>query len=150
MKQQNYANHSRYVPGFHLFTGTLCIATLVLAIMNVVRVMRACPGPEACYCMYTGLMPLLMSIILIMLFWYSRAFAVKVQDRAIAGEENFRHFVMTGKPLDPRLTRGQIIALRFADDEEYLELIKRAIDENMKPADIKKAIKGWRADHHRA
>ena len=61
-----------------------------------------------------------------------------------------RHFVITGKTLDPRLTIGQIIALRFAPDEEYLELIQRTIAENLEPADIKKAIKNWKADHHRA
>ncbi len=38
----------------------------------------------------------------------------------------------------------------FADDSEYIELLQRAINENMKPADIKKAIKKWKADHHRA
>jgi hypothetical protein len=95
-------------------------------------------------------MPLLVAVTLVMLFWYSRTFAVKVQDRAIRAEENFRHFIMTGKPLDSRLAMGQIISLRFADDAEYLELLQRAINENLKPADIKKAIKNWKADNHRA
>lgn len=37
----------------------------------------------------------------------------------------------------------------FAGDDEYLGLIDRAINEQMKPDDIKKAIKNWRADNHR-
>ena len=153
MKNQNYSNHTRYVAGFHFFTGALIVAVLVLAIINFIHSLcyDACTAPGGCCSwLYCGLMPLLVAITLVMLSWYSRAFAVKVQDRAIRAEENFRHFIMTGKPLDPRLTMGQIIALRFAADEEYLSLMQRAIDENMKPADIKKAIKSWNADHHRA
>ena len=153
MKEQNYSNHSRYVPGFHFFTGALCVAVLVLAIINMVH--QCCCGEcsatgGCCAWLYTGLMPLLIAITLLMLFWYSRAFAVKVQDRAIRAEENFRHFVMTGKPFDSRLTMGQIISLRFADAEEYLDLVQRTINENLKPADIKKAVKKWKADRHRA
>jgi hypothetical protein len=50
---------------------------------------------------------------------------------------------------DSRLTKGQIIALRFADDDEYAALSERAIKENMSPKEIKQAIQNWRADHHR-
>jgi hypothetical protein len=79
-----------------------------------------------------------------------RQFALKAQDRAIRAEENLRHFVMTGKLLDPRLTIRQIIGLRFASDEEFLELEKRAVEETLSEDDIKKAVKNWRADYYRA
>ena len=78
-----------------------------------------------------------------------RVSANKVQDRAIHAEENMRHFLLTGKPLDPRLTWPQIIALRFAGDDEYLSLTEKAIAQQMRPDDIKKAIKNWRRDEHR-
>ena len=57
---------------------------------------------------------------------------------------------MTGKPVDPNLKMGQIVALRFASDEEYLALAKGAVQENISREDIKKAIKTWRPDYHRA
>jgi hypothetical protein len=57
---------------------------------------------------------------------------------------------MTGKLFDPNIRMGQIVALRFASDEEFLILAKRAVEENLSREDIKKAIKTWRADHHRA
>ena len=78
------------------------------------------------------------------------SFALRAQDRAIRAEENFRHFILTGKPLPAELKLGQIIALRFAADEEFVGLVGKAIAEKLSVNDIKKAIQQWRADHHRA
>jgi len=83
-------------------------------------------------------------------FWFSRQFAIKAQDRAIRAEENLRYFIITRKPLDSRITMGQIISLRFAPDDEFVVLVDRAINENLTPVEIKKAIKNWRADNYRA
>jgi hypothetical protein len=44
---------------------------------------------------------------------------------------------------------SQIIALRFADDEEFVELTQKAVEENLSSKQIKQSIKNWRADHHR-
>lgn len=85
-----------------------------------------------------------------MIFWYARVFALRAQDRAIRAEENFRYYLLTGKAFPRELAMGQIIALRFAPDEELAELVTRAINEKMKSKEIKAAIKNWRADHHRA
>ena len=76
-------------------------------------------------------------------------FALKAQDRAIRAEENLRHFILTGKPLDGRLEPLQIVALRFAADDEFPGLAARAAEQSMKPDDIKKAVKYWRADLRR-
>jgi hypothetical protein len=67
----------------------------------------------------------------------------------IRAEENLRCYELTGKKLDSRLSIGQIIALRFADDNEYEELSAQAITQNLSSADIKKAIQKWRPDHQR-
>jgi len=83
-------------------------------------------------------------------FFYSRTFALKAQDRAIRAEESLRHFIMTGKPFDKRLGIKQIIALRFAPDEEFLELCSKAAGGNLTPEEIKKEIKNWREDTYRA
>ena len=48
-----------------------------------------------------------------------RVYPLKAQDRAIRADENLRHFAMTGKLLDPRLTVKQVVALRFASDGEF-------------------------------
>jgi hypothetical protein len=78
-----------------------------------------------------------------------RIYALKAQDRAIRAEENLRHFVLTGKLLDARLSIKQIVALRFASDAEFPALAATAADTNMAPDAIKQAIRNWRADLYR-
>ena len=144
METQNYANHRRYVPLYHGVLFFLLIITFVGSLVNLYlsfgdhqRVYSASLITVLTFC---GLIQ----------FWYSRTFATRVQDRAIRAEENLRHFAMTGKLFEPKLRMGQIIALRFASDEEFLVLAKRAVEEQLSREDIKKVIKNWRADHHRA
>jgi len=84
------------------------------------------------------------------MFFFYRGFALKAQDRAIRAEENLRHFALTGRLLDKRLKTRQIIALRFADDTEFLILSEKAANQNMKPDEIKKEIIKWKPDHYRA
>jgi hypothetical protein len=96
-----------------------------------------------------GLTLILLTLAGLLLFWFSRVFALRAQDRAIRAEENLRHYVLTGSLLDPRLRIRQVIGLRFASDEEFGDLALRAAEEELAPSAIKQAIKEWRADHHR-
>jgi len=91
----------------------------------------------------------LLSVAIVLVTGFSRTFALKAQDRAIRAEENLRHFAMTGKLLDKRLTVSQIIGLRFASDGEFVALAQRAADEGMSRDAIKREVKNWRADHDR-
>ncbi len=99
--------------------------------------------------LYSASLIAAMSVALILLFFFTRIFAVGVQDRAIRAEENLRHFVLSGKRLDPRLTIKQIVGLRFAPDAEFVELARKAAEETMTPDAIKRSVKNWRADHDR-
>jgi hypothetical protein len=100
--------------------------------------------------LYSASLICLISIILGLVFYYMRQFPLVVQNRAIRAEENLRHFVLSGRMLDNRLSMGQIIALRFASDEEFVSLAKKASEEKLSSAAIKKEIRNWREDHHRA
>jgi hypothetical protein len=140
---QNFANHVRYVPLYHFYLSGIIVLTLIGSMVNLFKSIGTSN-------IYSASLIVVIMVCLLLLFWYSRAFALKAQDRAIRSEENLRHFQMTGKLFDSRLTMGQIVALRFASDEEFLPLAKRAVEENMKPIDIKKAVKNWRADYYRA
>jgi len=144
MPEQNFKNHTRYVPMYHFVASGLIILGLGGSIVNLIK---SCKHPET---HYSAALLVVVFLILLLLFWYARVFALRAQDRAIRAEENFRHFILTGKPFDSKLRMGQIIALRFASDEEMPALAKRAADENLSQKQIKESIKNWRADLNRA
>ncbi|MBZ0113450.1 MAG: DUF6526 family protein [Thermoanaerobaculia bacterium] len=143
MSTQNYENHGRLVPLFHYGLSVLLLAALVTSGWNFYRSLVHGSGRLA------GLTLILLTLAGLLLFWFSRVFALKAQDRAIRAEENLRHFVLTGNLLDHRLHIGQVIGLRFAPDEEFVALSLRAAEEGLSSKDIKQAIKNWRADLHR-
>ena len=142
MQEQNFKNHTRLVAGYHGITGLLIISFLVGSIITFVHAHDGVVK-HAAMIMIVG------ALAMIGLFWYARVFALKAQDRAIRAEENFRHFILTGKPLDKQLGLTQIIALRFASDEEMPALAKKAVQENLSQKQIKQSIQNWRADYNR-
>lgn len=79
-------------------------------------------------------------------------YALGNQDRIIRLEFRLRYFQLTGKSFDTleeKLRFSQIVALRFASDDELIILIQKTIDENLSSKDIKKSVKNWKADHMR-
>jgi len=141
MNSQNIKNHGRYIILWHFITSFLMIALLGGSIVNLVH---TTPSNH-----YSAAMLVLVSILFLIVFWYARWFALRAQDRAIRAEENFRHYILTGKPLDAKLQLTQIIALRFASDAEFPALAKKAVDENLSLKQIKEAVKDWRGDYNR-
>ena len=141
MTIQNNRNHRRYIILWHLITSIAIIALFTGSLINLAH--------SAKENVYAASLLVLVSVIFFSVFWYARWFALRAQDRAIRAEENLRHFALTGKLLDSRLRLGQIIALRFASDEEFAALAKKAAEEAIRGAEIKKSITKWKADYHR-
>jgi hypothetical protein len=143
MDTQNYANHRRLVPPFHFVLFPLVLLTLGGSITNLIQSW----GDHSR--IYSASLILALSVCLLILTPFSRMFSLKAQDRAIRAEENLRHYVLTGKLLDPKLTVRQIVGLRFAPDTEFVALAQRAAAESLSEDDIKKAVKNWKADTYR-
>ncbi len=143
MATQNYSNHVRLVPGFHYLLAGILFLTLIGSLINLYQSW----GVHGQF--YSAALIVVLTVCGFVLAYYARTFPLKAQDRAIRAEENLRHFALTGKLLDARLSTTQIIALRFAPDSELVELARKAADSNMPPADIKRAIKNWKADTYR-
>ena len=144
MQEQSYAKHAKFVPMFH---GVLFGIIVLTFIGSLVNVWQSFGDHER---IYSASLIAAITVALVLLFFFTRIFSMGVQDRAIRAEENLRHFALTGKLLDPRLTIKQIVGLRFASDAEFVELARKAAEGSMTPDEIKKSVKSWRADHNRA
>lgn len=141
MKTQNFSNHSRLVAGWH---GLTFFAILAFWIGSFVNLAHA-EGAAA----YSGSLLSVAGFIFLCFFAFVRIFALKAQDRAIRAEENLRHFVLSGKLLPASLRIGQIVALRFASDDEFVALAVKAAAENLTGKQIKQSITNWKADTYR-
>lgn len=139
MKEQNFKNHTQIVYGYYISTGIPILILLGIAIAKIFS------EEERNF----GLILLLIGWILLSMLFRSRGFALKAQDRAIRAEESLRYYLLTGKAVDPRITISQIIALRFASDEEMPALAEKAVLENLSNKQIKQQIQSWRSDWHR-
>jgi hypothetical protein len=143
MEQQNYANHRKIVPLFHFWLFGILVLTFLGSLVNLYQSI----GDHQR--LYSASLITVTIVAMFLLFFLCRTFPLKAQDRAIRAEENLRHYVLTGKLPDPRLTVRQIVGLRFASDEEFPALAQRAADEGLSEDEIKKAVKSWRGDDYR-
>jgi len=97
LPEQNYDNHAKIVPLFHRVGAPILLLTLIGACVNFAE---SIGDHER---LYNASLILVLTICLILTFFLARIFPLKAQDRAIRAEENLRHYVLTGKLLDPRL-----------------------------------------------
>ena len=143
MKEQNYKNHARFDPAYHAVLFGIVVLTLIGSGVNLWKSL----GDHQR--LYSAALLVALTAATLLLMFICRIYALKAQDRAIRAEENLRHFVLTGKLLDARLSVKQIVALRFAPDDEFPALAAKAAAENMEPDAIKQAVQDWRADYYR-
>jgi hypothetical protein len=136
---QTHANHVRLHPPFHFFLMPAALVLLILTIVNVVK--------------HSDLLEswilLLIGVITPIAFLLIRVNPLRAQDRVIRLEERLRLAGLLNEPLRSRigeLTESQLVALRFASDAEVAALMEKALKDQMKSADIKKAVVTWRAD----
>ena len=140
---QNYKNHTRYYPLHHFILTPLTAVSFVWAIINCFQNVNSTAE---------NIFNLIITTTVLVTVQMSRIYALKNQDRNIRLEERMRYFELTGKSFtekESKLRRSQIIALRFARDEEWIELMDKAIAENLSSKQIKSAIINWKADHNR-
>jgi len=140
---QSFENHTRIVPVYHLLTLGIFVVNLLWSIYRLVQV----PSVDS-------LVSLLLAAAFILLLLYARSFALRVQDRVIRLEMQLRLKGLLPPDLQgriPEFTPRQLIALRFASDEELPELCRSVLRDNITEAKaIKKMIRNWQADYLRA
>jgi cell division protein ZapA (FtsZ GTPase activity inhibitor) len=141
---QNFKNHTRWDPPMHFFVLPLLFINLIFAVVYCVR-----HWPDHAR---LSVWWIVMSIAFIVLAVNSRVKTLKAQDRIIRLEEKLRMAALL--PADElartkALTEAQFVALRFASDDELPALVKRTLDQNLSPKQIKESINSWRPDYFR-
>jgi hypothetical protein len=143
-KPQSFSNHTRLHPPYHFVTLTLLLANLIIGIVLIVLSLHT-----------QLLLSLWISLIWVTLFLLAfllRSYPLKVQDRVIRLEERLRLDALLPEPLRkriPELTEAQLIALRFASDDEIPTLVATTLDKQLTNKQIKERIQSWRPDHFR-
>jgi len=142
LSAQSYAHHARWDPPFHFF---VLPGALVLLIVTIVNVIRHYHRLDAWILLLIGILFPVVAVLI-------RTNALRVQDRLIRLEERLRLQALLSAELSGRigeLTESQLIALRFASDEELSALVPKVLAAKMASKDIKKSIVTWRADTFR-
>jgi hypothetical protein len=137
---QNYKNHRRLNPIHHFVLTPITMVIFVWSIINAFQ-----DDQSLAHKIYFTLT----ATILLILGLLARSYGLRNQDRIIRVEMRLRYFEITSTSFsskEKQLRLGQIIALRFASDEELIGLMDRAINENLSGTDIKKAIQNWQGD----
>jgi hypothetical protein len=136
---QTYETH-RYTPRPTVVAAVLWLAAIVCFVLSWFGVATLGAGL------------LFLSLCVFVLIAIGRIYTTRLQDRIIRLEMRLRcERLLTPAQMAEldHLTTGQLIALRFASDEELPGLLERAARDRMTPDQIKRAIRTWVPDLHR-
>ncbi len=141
-KVQNYGNHVRIDAFYFYFVAPCLLLALICGLVGIIR------DPS-----WTGAGFLLLLVGVMGVYLRARTYAVKVQDRVVRLETRLRLERLLPDGLRSRIgefSLSQLIALRFASDEELPELARQVLEEGITDGKtIKQRIKNWQADFHR-
>jgi Family of unknown function (DUF6526) len=140
-KTQSLKSHARFDPLYHFFIFVLYLLNLVYAGFHLYRQPSLSSG-------WYLVLSLAIAVPIVKL----RAYPLKVQDRVIRLEERLRLQALAPQEWHGqvyRLNEDQLIALRFAADDEVVELAKQALEHDLNRKQIKERIRSWRTDDWR-
>jgi hypothetical protein len=139
---QTFENHAKVVPAYHYFTFGLIAVYFFYRVYELITAVSL-----------ANAMGLVAATALLMVFFWARIFALRVQDRVIRVEMHLR-LLSLAPELASRFgefTMNQLCSLRFASDGELPELARTVLGERLDDRKaIKKMIRSWQADHARA
>jgi hypothetical protein len=141
MADQNFSNHAR-LPRAH---GAVLLVLFVNILWSLYRLSGGMSGD--------AVMAVVLAVTLFAMAWFLRRQVLTVQDRVIRLECRLRMRQVLPQDLATRaaaLSVRQLVAIRFASDEELPELVQDVLHRKLTPKQIKQAIRQWQADHLRA
>ena len=140
MKKQTYGNHVQYYIPHHFIFYSIILIGMVVSVSYYFK------QKDSIWLFVAALFVIIGGLS----FMLRQHYALTLQDRIIRQEVRFRYYTLTGQRLEEEeLSLGQILALRFAPDEELPDLIKKTLAENLSPDLIKQSIVNWKGDYMR-
>jgi hypothetical protein len=140
---QNYKNHGRVVPAYHVGVFFSLLAYFIWSGYHLSQALTL-----------ESVMTLVLAIGLLLMFGSVRGQILRVQDRLIRLEMRLRMRELLAADLAERASElpiKQLVALRFASDAELPELAADVVAGKLvAPKEIKLKVKEWQADHLRA
>ena len=133
---QSFKSHGRFDPPFHFFLTFISMATIIITAIYAFH--------HTCF---YSIWLVVVSVAAFIALFKLRSYPLKVQDRVIRLEERIRLQALAPSEWHTqiyKLTEDQLIGLRFAADDEVVELAKQALEHNLTRKQIKERIKSWR------
>ena len=143
MARQSYSNHVRYFAPHHF------VFYPVMSLLLGVSIYYSFTRPETAVWIFISL---IFFTFIGLGFMLRQHYALKLQNRIVRLELRHRYFSLTGKRFEEfeyKLRDSQLYALRFASDDEFVALVKKAVEEKTSGSRIKKSITHWKGDYHR-
>lgn len=138
-KVQSYKNHARFFPLFHFFVFPVLLGNVIIAGRHLYYAQNRHFAWEV-----------VVALALLTLGFLARTQALTAQDRVIRLEMRLRlHQLLSGdtKLRINDLTPRQLIALRFASDEEIPGIVDEILAGKLASSkEIKMRVKNWQAD----
>jgi hypothetical protein len=140
---QNFKNHAKVVLAYHFVALPILVLNFVWTLKVAIKVHS-----------FGSSVAFLVSVALIIMFFWARRFALAVQDRVIRLEMQLR--LARVLPADQQasiaaLSVDQFVALRFASDGELPGLVRKVLADKIgERKAIKQMIQNWQPDNLRA
>jgi len=138
---QDFKHHARFDVWYHFIPVLILVVNLVVAIIYMVH-----------HVSFYSAWLVILSVFVIVPYFKIRLYPLKVQDRVIRLEERLRLQELAPTEWHSQishLSEDQLIGLRFAGDDEVVELAKQSLQHHLTRKQIKERIRSWRADNWR-
>ena len=145
---QNLKNHRKFYPLHHFIFYPVTLALLVFSVVKLWNNINV----NSEFVTIWAVISAIIVLIIVLSLMLRQHYALGLQDRIIVNEFKLRYFTLTGNRLENstyQFSDAQIFALRFAEDDELMDLMHQTVQNNWSPSKIKRNIKNWKADNSR-
>ena len=145
---QNLKNHRKFYPLHHFVFYPVTLALLVFSVVKLWNNINV----NSEFLTIWAVISAIIVLIIVLSLMLRQHYALGLQDRIIVNEFKLRYYTLTGNRLENstyHFSDAQIFALRFAADDELMDLMHQTVQNNWSLSKIKRNIKNWKADNSR-